>query len=116
MEYHFLVESTKIESASFPYKTAVSEANVKTNRMVTTKGFIKKNRVLPVITLFFWKFLKSWFDVPTTQMTIFLLFVSAGVLLEGTFSLWVSLNKKDKGKTEERVRSLFFLLFSDTYA
>ena len=43
MEYHFLVESTKIESASFPYKTAVSEANVKTNRMVTTKGLIKKN-------------------------------------------------------------------------
>ena len=37
LEYHFLVESTKIENASFPYKTAISEANVKTNRMVTTK-------------------------------------------------------------------------------
>ena len=32
-----MVESTKIENASFPYKTALSEANVKTNRMVTTK-------------------------------------------------------------------------------
>ena len=53
MEYCFLVVSTKIESASFPYKTSVSEVNVKTNRMVTTKGLIKKNRVLPVITLFF---------------------------------------------------------------
>ena len=33
----FLIESTNIESASFPYKTAISEANVKTNRMVSTK-------------------------------------------------------------------------------
>ena len=33
----FLVEPTKIEKASFPYKTAISEAIVKTNRMVTTK-------------------------------------------------------------------------------
>ena len=37
LEYHFLVESTKIENASFPYKTAISKANVKTNRMVSTK-------------------------------------------------------------------------------
>ena len=37
LEYRFLVESTKIENASFPYKTAISEANVKTNRMATTK-------------------------------------------------------------------------------
>ena len=37
LEYRFLVERTKIEKASFPYKTAISEANVKTNRMVTTK-------------------------------------------------------------------------------
>ena len=37
LEYCFLVERTKIEKASFPYKTVVSEANVKANRMVTTK-------------------------------------------------------------------------------
>ena len=37
LEYRFLVESTMIESASFPYKTAISKANVKTNRMVGTK-------------------------------------------------------------------------------
>ena len=36
LEYRFLVESTKIENASFPYKTAISEANVETNKMVTT--------------------------------------------------------------------------------
>ena len=37
LEYRFLVESTSIESASFPYKTVMSEANIKTNRMVSTK-------------------------------------------------------------------------------
>ena len=30
-------ESTKIDNISFPYKTALSEANVKTNRMGSTK-------------------------------------------------------------------------------
>ena len=49
-------------------------------------GTITKDEVLPVATLFFWKicfrldpFLKSWLDVSTTQMLIFILFVSAGV-------------------------------------
>ena len=37
LEFCFLVESTKVENASFPYKTAVSNANIKTNRMVSTK-------------------------------------------------------------------------------
>ena len=32
-----LVESTKIEYVSFPYKSAISEANVKTNRILKTK-------------------------------------------------------------------------------
>ena len=44
LEYRFLVESTKIENASFPYKTAISEANVKTNRMVSTKWTYHKER------------------------------------------------------------------------
>ena len=37
MEYRFFIEHTKIKKASFPYKTAVSEVNVKTNKMLTTK-------------------------------------------------------------------------------
>ena len=37
LEYRFLVESTKIENASFPYKTAISDPDVKTNRIVSTK-------------------------------------------------------------------------------
>ena len=37
LEYRFSVESIKVENASFPYKTAMSEANIKTNRTVSTK-------------------------------------------------------------------------------
>ena len=44
LEYRFLVESTKIENASFPYKTLISEANVQTNKMVTTKWTYQKER------------------------------------------------------------------------
>ena len=36
LEYRFLVEATKIENTSFPFKTALSEVKVKTNRMATT--------------------------------------------------------------------------------
>ena len=37
LEYRFLVESTKIENVPLSYKTVKSEANVETNRMVSTK-------------------------------------------------------------------------------
>ena len=37
-------EPTKIEKASFPYKTAIPEANIKTNRMVTTKWAYHRER------------------------------------------------------------------------
>ena len=49
LEYRFLVESTKIENASFPYKTALSGANVKTNKMVSN-GPIIKNGVLDSVS------------------------------------------------------------------
>ena len=58
---------------------------------------ITKNGILPVTALFFRKFCfslrtfyKSWFDIPTTQMSIFVLFLSAGVLFDCAFSPWVS--------------------------
>ena len=44
LEYRFLVKSTKIEGATFSYKTAVSEANVKTNRIESTKWTYHKGR------------------------------------------------------------------------
>ena len=37
LEYPFLVQSSKIEKASFPYKTVTSVADVKTSRMLNTK-------------------------------------------------------------------------------
>ena len=37
LEYRFLVERIKIEKTLFPYKTVISEANVKTNRIMATK-------------------------------------------------------------------------------
>ena len=41
------------ENASFPYKAAISEANVKTNRMRVQNGPITKNGVFSVTNLFF---------------------------------------------------------------
>ena len=49
LEDRFLVESTKIENASFPDKTTISEANVKKNKT--------ENGVLPVTTSFFKNFI-----------------------------------------------------------
>ena len=51
LEYRFLVETTKIENTSFPFKTALSEANVKTNRMATTKWTYHKE----------WSFASNYF-------------------------------------------------------
>ena len=44
LEYRFLVKSIKNEITSFPYKSVIPEANVKTNRMVTTKWTYHKER------------------------------------------------------------------------
>ena len=46
LQYHFLVESTTIENATYPYKTALSEANVKTNRMGSAKWTYLKEQSL----------------------------------------------------------------------
>ena len=42
LEYRFLVETTKNENRSFPFETALLEANVKANRMATTKWTYQK--------------------------------------------------------------------------
>ena len=50
----------KIENATFPYKTSLSEdVNVKTNRMGVQNGHTK-NGVLPATTLFFRKFFSQF--------------------------------------------------------
>ena len=77
---------------SIQNKTTISEANVKTNRIVSTKCTYYKERSFASNSFIFLKVLLqfknlflSWFDVPTTQMPIPLLFVSAGVLFDGAF-------------------------------
>ena len=47
----FLVETTKAENTSFPLKTVLSEANVNTNRMATTKWSYHKK----------WNFSRNYF-------------------------------------------------------
>ena len=53
LEYRILVENTKVENVSFPYKTALSKANVRTIEWGVQNGPITSNGVLPVTTLFF---------------------------------------------------------------
>ena len=51
LEFRFLVETTKIENTSLPFKTALSEADVKTNRMAATKWTCHKE----------WSFASNYF-------------------------------------------------------
>ena len=44
LEYGFLVQSIKIENASFLYKTVMPEINLKTNKIVSTKWTYHKER------------------------------------------------------------------------
>ena len=44
LEYRLLVERIKIEKVSLPYKTDILEANVKANKMVTTKWAYHRER------------------------------------------------------------------------
>ena len=51
LEYRFLVETTKIENTSSPFKIALLEANVNRNIMVTTKWTNQKE----------WNFASNYF-------------------------------------------------------
>ena len=55
LEYRFLAETTKIENTSFPFKPALSEANVKINRMATTKWIYHKEWSFAKLLNFFGK-------------------------------------------------------------
>ena len=51
LQYHFLAESTRIENATFTYKTVLSEANIRTNRMGSTKWTYHKELSFAAILL-----------------------------------------------------------------
>ena len=55
----FLVESTKIENPLFLYKTTISKANVKANRMVSTKWTYHRERSIASNYFIFLKILLS---------------------------------------------------------
>ena len=102
--------SYQIQSATFPYKTALSEANVKASRMVNTKWAYHKERSFAVTILFFRKFCfilrTSYKELiwRTNHPNIHIhTFESDEVLFECAFSLWVSLRGNltclDQGET-----------------
>ena len=45
LEHLFFVKSSKIENATFPYKTVPSETNVRTNRMTIKHWTFRKNGI-----------------------------------------------------------------------
>ena len=59
LEDRFLVESTKIENVTFPYKPALLEANVKANRIGSTKRTCDKEWSFPSNYLIFLNFFFS---------------------------------------------------------
>ena len=63
MECRFLVENTKIENVSFPYKTTILETNVKANTAVNTKWTNRKERSF-ASNYFFFK--KNCFNLRTS--------------------------------------------------
>ena len=60
LEYRFLVQTNKIENTSFLFKTALSEANVKTNRMATTKWTYHIKWSFASNYFIFWTFFSSF--------------------------------------------------------
>ena len=55
--YRFLVESTKIENKTFPYETALSDANCRTNGVGSTKWTYHKQWSFASNYFIFWKML-----------------------------------------------------------
>ena len=92
LEYRFLVKNTKIENASFPFKTAMSEAIVKSNRMVSIKWTYQKERSFASNCWFFWKFCFSLRTSTNDPNAYSRTFWRRWSFIWRCFSLWVSLN------------------------
>ena len=56
LEYHFLVESTKMKGHYFHTKLPCQKQMLRQTELWVQNGPITNNRVLPVTTLFFWRF------------------------------------------------------------
>ena len=109
--YRFLVETTKIENASYPYKTAISESSVKTNRMVTTKWTYHEERSFASNYLFFWKFC---FSLRTSYKELICCTNNPNIRIcsfckRSTFILWcffpVSILNKDITEIKSKIKT-----------
>ena len=95
LESCFLVESTKIENASFPYKTAISETSVKNRRGNIKWTYHKEQSLL----LFFWKFCFS-LRTSCKELIWCMIYPNAHIhtfhkrwsFIQWRFSLWVSVS------------------------
>ena len=86
LEYRFLVESTKTENASIPYKNSISEANVtKTNRMANTKWAYLKERSF---TSNYFIFLKILFQLKTSYKELILCIIDQNVHISTFCKHW----------------------------
>ena len=99
LKHHFLVESIKIENKTFPYKTVLPESNVKTTRVGSTKLSYYKERNLGSIYFMFFEhffpvYIKSWFNVPTTEEGAFSLHNDIFVIFQISKVLGKSFLKK----------------------
>ena len=91
---------TKTFLKKLEYHSLVKRLKTHHFHKLPCQELITKNGVLPVVTLFFESFvsfleplLKSCFAAPTTQIPIFIIFVSTELLFEDYFFLWVSLKE-----------------------
>ena len=60
LQNSFIVENTTIKTVTYPYKTVLSEANVKANRMGSTKWTYHKESSFVSIYFIFWKILVQY--------------------------------------------------------
>ena len=60
LQNSFIVENTTIKTVTYPYKTVLSEANVKANRMGSRKWTYHKESSFVSIYFIFWKILVQY--------------------------------------------------------
>ena len=101
IEYSFLVEVTRIKTHYFHTILSSQKSMLRQLEWEVQDGPITKNRVLPVTTLFFWKFcfsIRTSYKVLiwcTNHLNLHIhTLESVGVLFKGAFFLWVSLRDR----------------------
>ena len=96
------MKAIRLKTHHFHSKLSHQKSILRQTEWWVWNGPVSKNEVLLVTTLFIWKFCfslrasnkESWFDVPATQMPIFIVFVSARVLFDSVFFLWTMIKGK----------------------